>query len=403
MGAAQGVRESQLGKLQIAVSQSPELFNPPKSVPVYRRDGKDIAAIQLVILQERERLNAKYAQDGNLSPRKVKAVDEELAVFVTAVWKSYNAIMSLQVEESVVAQHKLNFDPDHWYEINLANVMLFDNLTLEGLPEVLPGRLFSTRMPRDLKTNPKMGPKFIEKVRANNLGVVLILTESKEYEKYAGADLEEFYRSIPLEIIHRPIPDFTVPNQPDMIQNIKDLTWRLAEGKNCLVHCAGGSGRTGMVIAGIVKNVGVKDPVAWVRRVKAMYVETVDQEKFVKTIPPVLDERIAKKYPILAKAIAASQMIDLFLRDGKLNTADSHVDSSQIETVATDFGYAFDLIDEDKSGFINSGELFNLFKSLGSNITEDNIKTVLKADDDGQISKVEFMRLMATTNVKVAH
>ena len=123
----------------------------------------------------------------------------------------------------------------------MANVMLFDNLTLTGQPEVLPGRLFSTRMPRDLKTNPKMGSKviivhfnitinnnnnnnkFIEKVRANNLSVVLILTESKEYEKYAGADLEEFYRSIPLEIIHRPIPDFTVPNQPDMIQNIKVL------------------------------------------------------------------------------------------------------------------------------------------------------------------------------------
>ena len=30
-----------------------------------------------------------------------------------------------------------------------------------------------------------------------------------------------------------------------------------SQGRNCLVHCAGGSGRTGMVIAAIIKNLGV--------------------------------------------------------------------------------------------------------------------------------------------------
>ena len=45
---------------------------------------------------------------------------------------------------------KADYDPDHWFEINLANALLFANLTLEGLPELLPGRLFSTRMPRNL-------------------------------------------------------------------------------------------------------------------------------------------------------------------------------------------------------------------------------------------------------------
>ena len=31
------------------------------------------------------------------------------------------------------------------YENNLTNVTLFANLTLEGLPELVPGRLFTTR------------------------------------------------------------------------------------------------------------------------------------------------------------------------------------------------------------------------------------------------------------------
>jgi protein tyrosine/serine phosphatase len=100
----------------------------------------------------------------------------------------------------------------------------------------------------------------------------------------------------------------------DMLANIRDLTWRLCEGHNCLVHCAGGSGRTGMIIAGIVKNVGVKDPVAWVRRVKATYVETAAQEAFVNKLPPVLDERIVEKHPNLAKAVAAAQLLQLFMR-----------------------------------------------------------------------------------------
>lgn len=40
------------------------------------------------------------------------------------------------------------------YEINLANRVLFDNLHLVGMQELLPGRLFSTRMPRNIKKDP---------------------------------------------------------------------------------------------------------------------------------------------------------------------------------------------------------------------------------------------------------
>lgn len=39
--------------------------------------------------------------------------------------------------------------------------------------------------------------------------------------KYAGADLEAFYKSLGIDVIHRPIVDFTVPEQEDMIKNIK--------------------------------------------------------------------------------------------------------------------------------------------------------------------------------------
>jgi protein-tyrosine phosphatase len=203
------------------------------------------------------------------------------------------------------------------FELNTANAVLFDNLSLDGFEEVLPGRLFTTRMPRKIHEDPSAAERFKAKVAENSLSTVLILTESKEYEQYAGADLEEFYRSLGLEIIHRPIVDFSLPDYPMIVANVEDLTMRLAEGKHCLVHCAGGSGRTGMVIASVMKNMGVQDPIAWVRRVKTSYVETPEQEHFVRSLPPVINPEIAAKCRGLARAIAAEQLVDTVIRGAK--------------------------------------------------------------------------------------
>ncbi len=41
------------------------------------------------------------------------------------------------------------------------------------------------------------------------------------------------------------LPAWQIPTSGDLVNNILDLTYHLAKGRNCLVHCAGGSGRTG--------------------------------------------------------------------------------------------------------------------------------------------------------------
>ena len=71
------------------------------------------------------------------------------------------------------------------------------------------------------------------------------------------------------------------------------------------------------------------------------------KENFVNSLPPILNDKLSKKYPILAKAVAASQILDLFIRDGKLVT-DLETDFESVEQVSQDFSYAFDLFDEDK-------------------------------------------------------
>ena len=255
--------------------------------------------------------------------------EKEKNAFLRGIWSAYRALSENIAAESVAYNKKALADPDHWFdlsclnderyfclklparfEVNTANAMLFDNLSLEGLPELLPGRLFTTRMPRNITRDPAAARRFADSARANALHTVLVLTETHEYVKYAGADLESFYASLGLEVIHRPIPDFSLPNHPAMVDNVRDLLARLAAGRNCLVHCAGGSGRTGMVVAAVLATLGVQDAVAHVRALKSSYVETPAQERFVEALPAVLDADLAARHPDLARAIAAERLID---------------------------------------------------------------------------------------------
>ena len=69
------------------------------------------------------------------------------------------------------------------------------------------------------------------------------LTEPEEFKKYSGMDdLLEFYKEeCGLIVYNRAIPDFQIPTSGDLVNNILDLIYHLSQGRNCLVHCAGGA------------------------------------------------------------------------------------------------------------------------------------------------------------------
>ena len=115
-----------------------------------------------------------------------------------------------------------------------------------------------------------------------------------------------------LTVYNRAIPDFEIPTSGDLVNNILDLTYHLSKGENAVIHCAGGTGRTGMVLAAVIQNLGVYDPVARIRKVKSTYVETIEQEKFLKNLPKAIDSRIVADKPMLACAIAAEHFIQVF-------------------------------------------------------------------------------------------
>lgn len=81
-----------------------------------------------------------------------------------------------------------------------------------------------------------------------------------------------------------PIPDMSIPNNPENFKAMIDyLAARLTEGKHVHVGCIGGHGRTGMVLAALVKKInGTDDAITWARENYCKkIVETPEQIKFL--------------------------------------------------------------------------------------------------------------------------
>merc|ERR1719249_319827 len=406
-----------------------ELTARPKHMTEVRRDGKDDAVIAKVIATEMDRrLGLDERKKSGIRPPsaigfyksdgKVK-FEAGMRDYAAACWQTCEQLHMLMLDDEQPENEKQKMDPDHWYEINLTNALLFANLSLEGLPQLVPGRLFSTRMPRNIVEDEGERRDFIDKCRKNDLRVICVLTEPEEFEKYSGeSGLLDFYRDeCGLTVYNRAIPDFQIPIHGDLVNNIIDLTYHLSQGRNRLVHCAGGTGRTGMVIAAVVKNLGFYDVISRIRKVKSTYVETPDQELFLKNVPKTIDKRIVREKPMLACAIAAEQLIQLFhthksaiakqeSKDKKNAYLDSIEDSLDVldlndeDGLREAYGQTFDMIDQDRSGNLDRKEITDWFEMCGAEI--DTSKLIDTMMSDGYLTRDKFIKFM-TALAKTHH
>lgn len=375
-----------------------ELLQRPKYMTEVRRDGKDDKVVAKVIKEEFERRLA-------LSDAKESKFERRMKEYAAACWQTCEQMHLLMLDDEQPENEKQRLDADHWYEINLTNALLFANLSLEGCPQLVPGRLFTTRMPRDIVDDPGERKDFIAKCKLNNLRVVCVLTEPDEFEKYSGRnDLLDFYREeCGLVVFNRAIPDFEIPTSGDLVNNILDLIYHLSQGRNALVHCAGGTGRTGMVIAAVVKNLGIYDPVATIRRVKSTYVETYAQELFLKNMPVAINEKILQDSPTLAKAIAAEHLIQVFhthgtkavVSDGQdVKDVVEELDDKEEDKLREAYKRTFDLVDADNSGTLDEKELKVWLSMCGAELNLDTIIKVLT--EEGELTRDKFAKLMSS-------
>jgi len=100
-------------------------------------------------------------------------------------------------------------------------------------------------------------------------------------------DSEELAQLLDVGYLHRPIPDFDIPTKKDIEDILEFFRHLQIEKPNVpiLVHCTAGNGRTGTILACIIRsidNTSANLAIKRVREVNPLAIETSEQEEFVK-------------------------------------------------------------------------------------------------------------------------
>lgn len=108
----------------------------------------------------------------------------------------------------------------------------------------------------------------IQWIAAQGIDVVLTLTQEP-----LPAELTDGTK---MEFLHLPMRDHGIPDQSTLDQAAKMVKTRIDEGKNVLVHCLAGEGRTGCVLAAyliLTRRIGGDEAMTTLRDIKPSFVE----------------------------------------------------------------------------------------------------------------------------------
>lgn len=149
------------------------------------------------------------------------------------------------------------------------------------LPFGYPGRVFRSRMPFD-ERDPR--GDLLKCYLAESIQVVVVLAEDEEILAYTGRDLRAEYTRQGLAVIHLPIPDFSTPSLEPLDRAVSRSVEAIRSGKNLVVHCHAGMGRTGLFLACLAISslqLSAEEAIHWVRNTVPGAIETPDQIHFV--------------------------------------------------------------------------------------------------------------------------
>lgn len=128
-------------------------------------------------------------------------------------------------------------------------------------------------------------------IRDWGASAVLTLLEDHEFVRVRIEALPERIRAAGMAWIHIRIPDRCAPAEAfrqAWPEHGPDLHRRLDRGERILVHCMGGIGRTGTVVAQLLIERGraIDDAIREVRRVRQGAIETAEQEAYLLGLRP---------------------------------------------------------------------------------------------------------------------
>lgn len=124
----------------------------------------------------------------------------------------------------------------------------------------------------------------LEDYRKARISLVVVLAEEQEIWQATGIDIRMAYKAQKLEVIYFPIRDYDVPEPRALEQLLDRIIAQATSGRNLVIHCYAGLGRTGLVAACLAKrvmNLSGERAIQWVRAVLPGAVESADQMNFV--------------------------------------------------------------------------------------------------------------------------
>ncbi len=150
------------------------------------------------------------------------------------------------------------------------------------LPFGLKAKIFRSAMP--FGTYDPEGA-VLDDYAKNDISVVVPLASVEECEEKANRNLHHLYREKGFEVVALPVEDYAASGVEALADVIARVIAYAEAGRNVVVHCSAGQGRTGTFMACMARTLfglSGEEAIAWVRRYIPGAVETPEQEKLVR-------------------------------------------------------------------------------------------------------------------------
>ncbi len=150
------------------------------------------------------------------------------------------------------------------------------------LPFGQPGRVFRSPTPGSKMFDPD--DQVLELYKEAKIDAAVVLNSVEEHVRHSGRELLPIYEQMGIEVIYDPVPDFSAPPYGTWDASLSRAEELIQQGKNVVIHCHAGIGRTGIFAACLAQDLlGLSGAasIEWVRRFIPFAVETQFQQQYV--------------------------------------------------------------------------------------------------------------------------
>ena len=171
---------------------------------------------------------------------------------------------------------------DHHANPDTVTITLHPKMELTLLPLGLPGKIFRSPMPFGYYDQTgQVYPAY----KQNEIHTVVMLVPDAECWIYAGQDLRSLYQRDGMGVIYLPMKDYSGTDIPLLSQSVDAALDLARAGKNLVIHCHAGLGRTGLFAACLARRqlgIDAREAIRWIRDLVPGSVESDVQERIIR-------------------------------------------------------------------------------------------------------------------------